>query len=82
MGYKTVEDMLKDPRAISAAHNCNFGALLKLEGLVVAKIMGEDFNATVKRALRLAIKECRRNHKGEYDALMKEYAGGLGKKKG
>lgn len=83
MGFKRVEDSLNDPKSITPRHNTNLGSpLLKLEGLVVAKGLNTDFNSVMKRGLQLVINEFKRKEKAKYDALMKEYGGILGKKRG
>ncbi len=82
MGYKSVEEILKDPKGVTPRHNFNFGNLfLKLEALIVAKGMNMDLNAVLKHGAQLAIKEFKRKNKAEYDALMKKYGGVLGKDK-
>lgn len=83
MANKRVEDMLKHPETITADHKCNFGSPhLKFEGLIVALGMHTDFNAVVKRGLQLAIREFKRTNKAQFEALMKQHGGSLGKKKG
>lgn len=83
MGYKSVEEILKDPKSIKPRHNFNFGnSFLKLETAIVAKGLNTDLNAVLKHGAQLAIKEFKRNNKAEYDALMKKYGGVLGKDKG
>lgn len=82
MSYRTVEDMLSDPKIINPRHNTNLGSpLLKLEGLIVAMIENSDFNTVLKRGLRTEIDTCKRKNKAKFDALMKEYGGLLGRKK-
>lgn len=82
MAYRRVEDILKDPKSINPKQHVNLGSpFLKLEGLIVAKGLDIDFNQVLKRGLQLAIKEFKRNNKAEYDAMLKEYGGLLGKKK-
>jgi CRISPR/Cas system CMR-associated protein Cmr5 small subunit len=83
MAFKSVEDLLKDPKHLNARHNINFGSsFLKLESLIVAKGLNITLNSLLVRGVQLAIKEFKRNNKPEYDALMKKYGGVMGKDKG
>lgn len=83
MGYRSVEDILKHPETITPRHNIHFGSVrLKFEGLIAAKLEMTDLNDMIKRGLQLAIKECRRKRKKEWDAELKLHAGVISKLKG
>jgi len=83
MSFQRVEDTLNKPESIGPKHLCNFGSPhVKLEGLIVALGMNVDFNTVVKQGLQLIVRDFKRKNKAKYDALMKQYGGVLGKKKG
>lgn len=74
MAYKSTDNQLKHPDNVPVKHSCDFGdPYLKFKGLIVAKMMGTDFNSVVKLALDWYIQEVQRKRKVEFDGLLKTY---------